>query len=88
MSVRSLRSKRLNLTNVLLSYYHRCAAIRVPRLAPIPSNPQRAEARPFYQRRRLPSSRWRGTPQPSGDTVLHSQLSCPIMRGGPIRSRP
>jgi hypothetical protein len=35
----------------------------------------------------LPSSRWRGTSQPSDDTVLHLQLSCLIKRGRTIRSK-
>jgi hypothetical protein len=35
---------------------------------------------PSYQRRPWLSLRERGTPQPSGDTVLRLQLSCPIMR--------
>ena len=56
---------------------------------PLPGTPQsvRAEATPLYQSRRLPSSRWRGTPQPSDDTVLHLQLSCLIKRGRTIRSK-
>jgi hypothetical protein len=66
----------VSLTHVPLSCRYRCAAIRLPRIAPVPSNPPRAEATPLYQSRRLPSSRWRGTPQTSGDNVLHLQLSC------------
>ena len=81
-------SRILSLTHVPLSCRYRCAAVRLLRIAPVRSNPQRAEATPLYQSRRLPSSRWRGTPQTSGDTVLYLQLSCLIMRGQPIRSRP
>jgi len=47
----------VSLTHVPLSYRYRCAVIRLPRIAPVPSNPQRAEATPLYLRRRLPSSR-------------------------------